>query len=76
MKNVYRLENKEQDVEFLSGKEVHCRAVLEQDKERIESGDFILVLLSNGKKYKGKVRQCRFFPVDRIIAGEITIVRA
>lgn len=73
--HVYRLENAAQDKQFLSGSQVTCRAVLEGTVP-VSAGDLILVELSRGKKYKGKVVEFRSFPVDKYLAGDLVIVKA
>lgn len=74
--NFYQLEDKAMDQDFLGGKPVRCRAVLRGSNEHVEAGDFILVVLSNGKKYKGKILAFDSFKVDNFIAGDLVISRA
>jgi hypothetical protein len=74
--HVYRLETRDQDKEFLSGARVSCRAVTEANEAAVKSGDFILVQLSNGKKYKGKVVAFKSFQVDKYWAGDLVITKA
>ena len=73
--HVYRLENKVQDKAFLAGNHVTCRAVMEEKSEKLNNGDFILVQLSTGKKYKGKVIEFRSFSVDKYLAGDLILVK-
>ncbi len=74
--HAYRLENKRQDGEFLSGAPVSCRAVINSRREQVAAGDNILVELSNGKKYKGRVVEFRSFLVNEVEAGDLVIIRA
>jgi hypothetical protein len=74
--HVYRLENSTQDKEFLSGAKVSCRAVMDDSQAVINSGDFILVQLSNGKKYKGKVVEFKSFQVEKYFAGDLVLIRS
>ena len=62
-------------MEFLSGKKVTCRAVFQSAGLAAKAGDSIVVLLSTGKKYKGKVLDFRSFPVENYIAGDMIISR-
>jgi hypothetical protein len=71
----YQLEDKAMDQDFLGGKPVRCRAVLRGTNEHVAAGDFILVVLSNGKKYKGRVIAFESFQVENYIAGELVISR-
>ena len=73
--HVYRLENTAQDKQFLSGSQVTCRAILESNKPGLTAGDLILIELSKGKKYKGKVIEFRSFPVDKFLAGDLVIIK-
>jgi hypothetical protein len=75
----YQLDDKTMDQEFLSGKPVRCRAVLQDSPkgvEHVKTGDFILVLLSSGKKYKGKVVRFESFTLKDYAVGELVISRA
>jgi hypothetical protein len=75
----YQLDDKTMDQEFLSGKPVRCRAALQDSAksvDQVKTGDFILVLLSSGKKYKGKVIRFESFAVKDYAIGELVISRA
>jgi hypothetical protein len=74
--HAYRLENNAQDKEFLAGAKVVCRAVIDESKGAVSSGDYILVELSNGKKYKGKILEFRSFAVEKYQAGDLVIIKA
>lgn len=73
----YPLENKAMDQDFLSGKPVLGRAVIPSGKDarNLTPGDFILVVLSNGKKYKGKVIKFEYFMLKEHRVGEIEFIR-
>ena len=73
--HIYRLENATQDKEFVSGSQVTCRAIMEGNKPGLTPGDPILIELSKGKKYKGKVVEFRSFPVDNFFAGDLVIMK-
>jgi hypothetical protein len=70
------METSVQDREFLSGVPVVCRAVLKETTEKVRPGDFILIQLSTGKKYKGKIVEFRSFAIDQYVAGDLVIIRA
>jgi hypothetical protein len=71
----YRLDDKSMDQEFLAGKPVKGRALLPAHARGITPGDAVLVILSSGKKYKGKVTNYNFFVLDDNKIGEIEITR-
>ena len=72
----YQLENMSADNEFLAGKEVRCRAVVPKSGLIPNEGDAVLVILSSGKKYKGKVIKFEYFLLDGYAAGDLVMVRA
>jgi hypothetical protein len=73
----YALENKEQDRSFLSGVEVLCRAVFRvHEGDSLKKGDYLIVMLSTGKKYKGLVIDYPSVRIEDIIVGELIIRRA
>jgi hypothetical protein len=74
--HIYQLENSIQDKEFLSGRTISCRAVFQSANLAVKTGDYIVVLLSTGKKYKGKVVEFRSFAVENYIAGDMIVSRA
>ena len=76
--NSYKLSDKEQDQVFLAGNAVKGSAVFlkrEFKPDLIKTGGKIVVLLSNGKKYLGKVERFTFVSKDEHIEGEIEIIR-
>jgi hypothetical protein len=78
MIRTYQLEDREQDKDFLSGKDIACRAVLRSGdvSEGISPGDSLIIILSSGKKYKGIIREFRSFSVEQYQAGELVIRKA
>jgi hypothetical protein len=70
----YQLENIHQDNDFLSYKPLLCRITL-APSQHIETGSAILIQLSRGAKYKGKVIGYTTFPVKGCTVGEMEIVR-
>ena len=74
--NYYKLDDKVMDALFLKGEAVLCRAVLtpkEVEGEKIREGDTIVVMLSNGSKYKGRITSFRYVLIDEHAVGEIGI---
>jgi hypothetical protein len=70
----YQFETPMQDKEFLAGNEVTCRAIL-KDQNSLAQGEFVLVLLTTGKKYKARVIEFRSFPVQDYLAGDLVLVK-
>lgn len=72
--NYYQLENKAMDEQFLSSRSVRCRVaiaakdVLQQDQE-------LIVMLSTGAKYKGKITVVDVVAIGNRAIGEIEIMR-
>jgi hypothetical protein len=74
----YKLDDKEMDAAFLSGTAVLCRAVLsptEQADEHLNEGASILVLLSTGAKYKGRIIRFTRITVKGYAVGELEIMK-
>jgi hypothetical protein len=77
--NYYQLDSKEMDAAFLSGAEVICKVAMnpeEQHGEKIKVDDLLIVRLSNGAKYKGRVVKFAMVPISKYAVGEMTIIRA
>ena len=77
--NAYKLNDKSQDQNFLSGIPVKGTAVFlrsEFKPDLIEVNARIVILLSNGKKYMGKVTHFTYASKGEIIEGEVEIVKA
>lgn len=74
----YKLDDKTMDAAFLKGDTVPCRAVLspeEQADERLREGSSILILLSTGAKYKGRILRFTRITINNYAVGELEIVR-
>jgi hypothetical protein len=74
----YKLEDKKMDSDFLGGRPVIGKAVIPTSSPlyAIQEGDAILIVLSNGKKYKGKVIKFEFFLLNDHHVGEIEFIRS
>lgn len=74
---LYQLENKKMDNDFMSKVPVCCRAVVAGPGkgEMISEGDSLVIQLSTGKKYKGRVLKFEHFDIGGYATGEITIIR-
>jgi hypothetical protein len=76
--NVYKLDDKVMDDSFLQGQVIRCRAVLSQNELQHDSmkvGSPITIMLSKGKKYKGRVVSFQYLPVQEFAMGEIEIIK-
>ncbi len=75
--HVYQLDDKKTDQEFLTGEIVSGRAILSgQRTDPLQAGESILVVLSNGKKYKGTVTKVSLFVLSEYHIGEIEFIRS
>lgn len=77
--NLYKLESKSIDEDFLNGIPIECIAMISvQDYHAglIKEGDKIVVMLSNGKKYMGKVTGFTFSSDDKnAFVGVLGIIK-
>ncbi len=74
--HVYRLDDKKMDDDFLRGVPVTGKAVVDgKANQTVAPNDMVLVILSNGKKYKGRVTNSSFFRLKDYEVGEIEITR-
>ena len=73
--HLYQLEDTKMDQDFLAGAAVRVRAVTKEGERPVNPGDPILVLLSNGKKYKGKVVTFESVRLNDYAIGELVISR-
>jgi hypothetical protein len=73
---IYQFDDAAQDEEFLKGKHVSGKVALHEGEEPIRKDDLLVVALSTGKKFKGRIHEVRLFTVDRYKFGEVQIVRA
>ena len=77
--NAYKLSNKSEDQDLLSGSPVKGTAVFlksEFKADLIKINGRIVILLSNGKKYMGKVTHFNYVSKGEMIEGEVEIVKA
>jgi hypothetical protein len=75
--NAYKLDDKAMDTDFLDGKIVQCSAaVRESDLPTMPEGSSIVVLLSNGKKYRGTVHKFSYRVENGIATGSLEIEKA
>lgn len=77
--NAYKLNDKSEDQNFLSGNPVKGTAVFLKSQfnpEIIKINGRIVVMLSNGKKYMGKVTKFNYVPNGEIIEGEVEMIKA
>jgi hypothetical protein len=76
--NSYQLIDKAADSEFLAGKPITGTAVFNEaefNKDPIKEGDDIVILLSSGKKYMGKVVHFGYGIKGRVIDSVLVIER-
>ena len=76
--NHYKLDNKQMDAAFLSGTEIICKVAMNEDEvrsEKIKVGDALIVILSTGSKYKGRVVSFTAVPIEKYVVGEMVVVR-
>lgn len=73
----YQLDNKELDALFLAGAPVFCKAAIrKEDCVKLREGTSLVVMLSNGKKYKARIIQFLYQLRSDYAEGELKIVRA
>ena len=75
----YKLKDKDQDQNFLAGNPIKDSAVfLKTDfKDGIINNDErIVIILSNGKKYMGKVVSFNYTLHGKVIEGQLEIIRS
>ena len=76
--NAYKLNDKNQDENFLLGVPVKGTAVFrkrEFKSDLIKINGRIVIVLSNGKKYMGRVTHFAYVSKGDIIEGEVEIVK-
>ena len=76
--NYYRIDSKVQDSDFIQGKSVFCSAALteaEYSTGKLAEGSKIVILLSNGAKYMGKVLHFDHTLQKGIITGTLELRR-
>ncbi|RAV99263.1 hypothetical protein DQQ10_20430 [Pseudochryseolinea flava] len=67
----YQLERDASDL-FMKNEEVDCRVAAKSAWD-ISSGDFVMIRLANGKKYKAVVRKISLFSFKDGFVGEMTV---
>lgn len=72
--NYYQLENKTMDEQFLENSSVRCRVAITA-KDSLQQGQELIVMLSTGAKYKGKITVVDVVAIGSRAIGEIEIVR-
>lgn len=72
--NYYQLENKTMDEQFLNNRSVRCRVAIAA-KDVLQPGQELIVMLSNGAKYKGKITAVDVVAIGDRAIGEIEIAR-
>jgi hypothetical protein len=74
----YKLDSRESDQAFLSGLPVACKAVVREADYltgKLSEGTHLVVVLSNGKKYKGRITTFSPEVHDGFAEGELTILK-
>jgi hypothetical protein len=76
--NSYKLNDKDEDQNFLAGNPVKGTAVFltNEFKNDIVVNEKIVVVLSNGKKYMGKVMKFTYTPKGKVIEGYLEVVKS
>ena len=77
--NAYKLNDKSEDQNFLSGNPVKGTAVFlksEFKSDLMKINGRIVIMLSNGKKYMGKVTHFNYVSKGEIIEGEVEVIKA
>jgi len=72
---VYQLSNQKEDQTFLDFNTVICRVTLKRN-QLVQAGDFLVIKLSNGKSFKGKVIKLDLIPLADYHFGEMEVLRA
>ena len=77
--NSYKLKDKDQDQNFLAGNFVKGSAVFLKTEFKdgiIKNDERIVIILSNGKKYMGKVVSFNYIAKGEVIEGQLEITKA
>ncbi|HEY3405447.1 MAG TPA: hypothetical protein VGK59_18820 [Ohtaekwangia sp.] len=70
----YELTDKADDKTFLEGQHLHCKMTL-RPEEILAEGEIIVVKLTNGSKYKGKILAFNPIRIGGYQVGEAMIIR-
>jgi len=76
--NSYKLKDKDQDQNFLAGNPAKDSAVFLKTEVKngiINNDERIVIILSNGKKYMGKVVSFNYTSKGELIEGNLEIIR-
>jgi hypothetical protein len=74
--NLYQLESKEMDTNFVRGEVVKCKAMLKYELlKNIKVGDKIVVQLSNRSKYMGIIKSLDFTIKNGMATGSFELSR-
>jgi hypothetical protein len=71
----YKLDDAIMDKAFLRGDEVVCRIAFQKHQDSPKAGDLVIVDLSTGGKYKGKIVSIVPIWIKDVAFGEMTIQR-
>ncbi len=75
--HIYQLDDKKTDQAFINGENVSGKAVLSTVVgDPPKEGDALLVILSNGKKYKAQVTKVALFVLNEYYVGEIEFIKS
>ena len=76
--NIYRLDSKQMDEAFLKGEDVLCEAAVaykDLSSGMMGEGERIVIALSNGKKYMGKIKGFEYTLVNEVAVGKLKVIR-
>lgn len=74
----YKLDNSDMDEKFLKGNSVTCSAVISKEDflaGKLREGSAIVIMLSNGKKYKGQIEKFTYTTFKGYASGQLVLVR-
>ena len=76
--NIYRLDSKQLGEAFLKGEEVLCEAAVaykDLSSGIMAEGEKIVIALSNGKKYMGRVKGFEYTLINEVAVGKLKVIR-
>jgi hypothetical protein len=74
----YKLDNKLEDEKFLQGSSMQCPAIIPKEEffsGKFKEGERIVVILSNGKKYMGRIIKFSGSVSKGLAQGHLEIMR-
>ena len=74
----YKLDDKRMDAIFLNGSLVSCKAVVPYDEcvsGKVKQGERIVVMLSNGKKFMGRIVNFAYVVKNGLAIGDLEVVK-